>query len=413
MNLLRRFMRNQRGATAMIFGLALVPIVLFAGAAVDYSRATDAKAQLQRALDMTALTLATRSRDLDDARLLSAGEEIFSNVVARRADVEFGAIEVVRTEDEIVVRGSAFVRNAFLTVAGMHTTTIGAVSGASDGGDKKIELALVLDNTGSMDWFNRMNELKTASNNLLETLNRATPDDDTIRVSIVPFDVGVRVDPSIHRNAAWLRFNSAADRRNWRGYIIDRDMPYYTGAEPAVSSNPATLYPARTGNPNLAPIIPLTSVRSGYGDLRAAVAAMRPNGCTNITIGAAWGLATLRPDGPLPGARPMGTENVEKIMILLTDGDNTESRYVIGGSCTPSWGMPINPSTLAACESAKRDGVTVYTVRLTDGNAALLRDCASRGENGQPLYFDVRNASELNGVFQSIAQLILSTRFTQ
>lgn len=413
MSLFRRFMSNDRGATAMIFGLTLVPVVLFAGAAVDYSRATDAKAQLQRALDTTVLTLATRSRHLEDAQLVSVGEEIFRNVAAPRADVEFGAIEIVRSEEEIVVRGSVSVRNAFMSVAGMQTTTIGAMSAASDGGDKKIELALVLDNTGSMSSLNRMTELKVASNNLLETLNRAAPDEDTIRVSIVPFDVGVRVDPNAHRYADWVRFNSQGQRQQWRGYIVDRDQPYYTGAEPAVAANPATLYPARAGNPDLAPIVPLTSVRSGHGSLRSAVSAMRPNGCTNITIGAAWGLATLRPDGPMPGARPLGADGVEKIMILLTDGDNTESRYVVGRSCNEYFGAPINPSTLAACESAKTDGVTVYTVRLTAGNAALLRDCASTGQNGQPLYFDVRNASELNGVFQSIAQLILSTRFTQ
>ncbi|TVR07969.1 MAG: VWA domain-containing protein [Salinarimonadaceae bacterium] len=413
MNLLLRLMRNDRGATAMIFGLALVPLVLLAGAAVDYSRSTDAKTQLQRALDMTALTLASRSRDLDDSQLVNVGQEIFRDVIARRADVEFGAIEVARSEDEVVVRGSAVVRNAFMSVAGLHTTTIGAVSAASDGGDKKIELALVLDNTGSMAWLNRMDELQIASNNLLSTLNRATPDDDTIRVSIVPFDVGVRVNPGAYRYADWVRFDSENDRHNWRGYIIDRDLPYYTGAEPAVPADPETLYPARPGNPGLAPIIPLTSVRSGYADLRAAVSAMRPNGCTNITVGAAWGNAVLRSDGPLPGARPPGEEGVEKIMILLTDGDNTRSRYVAGASCSIAAGRPIDPSTLSACESAKRDGVTVYTVRLIEGNAAMLRNCASTGANGQPLYFDVRDASQLNGVFQSIAQLILSTRFTQ
>lgn len=414
MKLLSRFARDDHGATAMIFGLALVPLALFVGAAVDYGRASDAKAQLQRALDTTALALATRGRSLDDARLERLGAEIFATAVAGRPDIRYGRIDVSRGEDEIVVRGEAVVNNAFMGIAGYATTTIGAMSAASDGGDKKIELALVLDNTGSMQSLNRMTELKIASNNLLDTLNAAAPDDDTIRVSIVPFDVGVRVDANAHRYANWVRFDSQRDRQQWRGYVVDRDQPYHTGAERAVAANAATLYPARLGNDGLAAIRPLTSARSGHANLRATVAAMRPNGCTNITIGAAWGLATLRPDGPLPGARPMGEDGVEKIMILLTDGDNTRSRFVPGTrDCAASGGTAINPSTLSACESAKRDGVTLYTVRLIEGNAGLLRNCASTGENGQPLYFEVRDASQLNGVFQSIAQLILSTRFTQ
>lgn len=61
MDLINRFVSDRRGVAAVIFGLSLVPLVGMAGAAVDYSRAANAEAQLQRAADATALQLARES----------------------------------------------------------------------------------------------------------------------------------------------------------------------------------------------------------------------------------------------------------------------------------------------------------------------------------------------------------------
>ena len=50
----------------------------------------------------------------------------------------------------------------------------------------------------------------------------------------------------------------------------------------------------------------------------------------------------------------------------------------------------------------------VFTVRVMDGNAALLKSCASN----PAMYFDVQNASQLQGVFDQIARAITSIRIT-
>jgi hypothetical protein len=54
---------------------------------------------------------------------------------------------------------------------------------------------------------------------------------------------------------------------------------------------------------------------------------MQADGYTNVTIGAAWGWHVLSPTQPFSGAAPFNTPNLQKILILLTDGDNTRSRY--------------------------------------------------------------------------------------
>jgi hypothetical protein len=57
MSLLNRFSFDRKGGVAVIFGLATLPLFAFAGFAVDYSRATDLRASLQKAADATALQM--------------------------------------------------------------------------------------------------------------------------------------------------------------------------------------------------------------------------------------------------------------------------------------------------------------------------------------------------------------------
>lgn len=55
---LKLFGREVSGNVAMIFGLSIVPVILFAGAAIDYSRALATKTDLQNALDAAVLAAA-------------------------------------------------------------------------------------------------------------------------------------------------------------------------------------------------------------------------------------------------------------------------------------------------------------------------------------------------------------------
>jgi hypothetical protein len=56
---LRQFIKDRRGATAITFALLLVPLLGFAGLAVDYSRASNDRSRLQNAADAAALAAAS------------------------------------------------------------------------------------------------------------------------------------------------------------------------------------------------------------------------------------------------------------------------------------------------------------------------------------------------------------------
>ena len=54
----RRFVGANEGNIAILFGIAVIPIITFVGAAVDYTCAVSARSSMQAALDSTALMLA-------------------------------------------------------------------------------------------------------------------------------------------------------------------------------------------------------------------------------------------------------------------------------------------------------------------------------------------------------------------
>ena len=90
------------------------------------------------------------------------------------------------------------------------------------------------------------------------------------------------------------------------------------------------------------------------------------------------------------------------MIILLTDGDNTQNRWSNTASA-------IDARTQQACDNAKADNIKIYTVRVIAGNAALLQNCATKPD----MYYDVEQASQLASVFTSIAQNLANLRIAK
>ncbi len=85
MRMVQRFRTDERGTAAMMFGLAVLPLVAFAGAAIDYSRASSARTALQAAADATALQVVA-TREHGDA--VDVGNLLKGAFVKRAAEGE-------------------------------------------------------------------------------------------------------------------------------------------------------------------------------------------------------------------------------------------------------------------------------------------------------------------------------------
>ena len=177
------------------------------------------------------------------------------------------------------------------------------------------------------------------------------------------------------------------DHKTWNGCVMDRDQSYDVLDTAATTTIKSTLFPTIQANNCPTSILPLTSVKAHHGTLVSKIEAMNPTGTTNVTIGLAWGWHALTPNSPLTeGAAP--NPDIDKVIILLTDGENTENRWTTNAA-------DIDARTRLVCANVKAAGIKLYTVRVIDGNASLLQQCATSSD----MYFNVQNASQLNGVF--------------
>ncbi|WP_292321217.1 pilus assembly protein [Mesorhizobium sp.] len=75
------------------------------------------------------------------------------------------------------------------------------------------------------------------------------------------------------------------------------------------------------------PITPLTDVTNADGlvAVKAAIDLMQPNGNTNVPEGMAWGWRTVSSAPPFTEGRPETERGNDKVVIVLTDGENTYS----------------------------------------------------------------------------------------
>ena len=87
-----RFLRNRRGSVLPMLAFTAVPLMAGVGVAVDYSRATAAKAQFQAALDSTALMLSKNAADLSAADVVAALRE---SIKAVASSAFWNAVRVV------------------------------------------------------------------------------------------------------------------------------------------------------------------------------------------------------------------------------------------------------------------------------------------------------------------------------
>ena len=121
-----------------------------------------------------------------------------------------------------------------------------------------------------------------------------------------------------------------------------------------------------------------------------------------LSLGLVWGWHALTPTLPLTEGSAPDPSKLDKVIILLTDGTNTQNRWSSSESS-------IDARTSAACANVRAASIQVYTVRVIDGNTTLLQNCATKPS----MYYDVQQASQLNGVFTSIAQTLANLRIAK
>ena len=407
----RRYLSAQAGTTAVTFALSIVPMLLASGAAIDYMRYSDATTKMQAALDAGALAVAAAS-NLSTAKRLKAGQDSFEanlksvNIDSRGVDASF------------IIKGSGVAASAtydlptgLMQIAGLTNMTVAVAATISIPEGKKAEIALVLDYSGSMTEVAggqvKYVAMKNAAKKLVSDLEAANP--KRLKIGLVPFSHHVYV------TMPEKFIIGKTGTGSWTGCTQDRRYPAnLTDATPVPADN-ATKW----GNafakvhasdgcgayaPNGLKVAPLTD---NFDAIRGQLDAMRPYAWTHIALGAEFGYHLLSPNEPFSQGADYSNKNVRKVMVLLTDGRQTEPSFG-NGMRTVAQG---ESNLESICQNAKDSGITVITIAydLRDKDTrARLSNCSSDPAKD---FFVAEDSADVAAAFEDIKAQITAQVF--
>jgi Flp pilus assembly protein TadG len=448
----RRFIKADRGNIAITFAFALVPILGFIGAAVDYTRANSARSSMQSAMDSTALML---SRNLTEGSIsasdIDAKAAIYFAALYTNKDATVPTVHGTYTARDasgastIVVTGAGYVKSDFLKMAGFPQINFDTSSTAT-WGNVRMRVAMALDNTGSMADDGKMPAMQKAANALVDQLSALEKTKGDIYISIIPFAKDVNVDASNY-NQSWIDWtdwdaaNGADectkykkngkcktttwvpdDHDTWTGCVTDRDQDYDT--KNTAPTNSATRFPAeeyvsggekycKSGNrPYLQPIMPLSY---DWAALKKKIGDMEPTGNTNQSIGMAWAWMSLTQSDPLNAPPKDANYTYKDAIILLSDGLNTQNRWYSNASQIDARQKTLCENIKAVIDpKTKLSQYTVYTIQVNTGKPAdaestVLKNCASDAS----MFYSITDVNQTASVFSSIGSSLTKLRVSK
>ena len=442
------FNGDKQANVTVTFALAMLPLIGFVGAAVDYSRANSVKAAMQAASDATALMLSKVASGMTTTDIQTKGAAYYAALFNRpeATGLQVNITYTTANGAQIVVAAAANVKTNFMNLVGKATMNVG-VNSQIKWGNTKLRVALVLDNTGSMQDDGKIGALKTATNSMLDQLKGAAATNGDVYVSIIPFVKDVNVGSSNYK-ATWIDWTdwdanngscsgnngngggwgfgnflnnllnkgncnntwTPANHNTWNGCVTDRgnsNAPSSLNTDTNVMAPDITktdsLFAAEQYDSCPQAILPLSYDWTGMKNL---VNAMSPNGNTNQGIGLAHGWMSLVGGGPYPAPPAMDSNyKYSQVIILLTDGLNTQNRWY-------SQQSQIDARQALTCANIKAAGITLYTVQVNTGGdptSTLLQQCASDSTK----FFLLTSANQMVATFQQIGTNLSNLRIAQ
>ena len=404
----KTFASNRRGGIAIYFALSLLAIAALFGMAFDFSRSVNLRTTLNAAADAAALATA-RDPDVTADNLQQRAQDFFmANMDGQHLGTNYTiAASELPNGNGVSIDVSAKIGTTMAALMGIDHFAVAAHSEAVYS-TSKIELALVLDNTGSMSWSGKIQTLKTASHDMIDLLLADGPPSPNVKIGIVPFDIGVNVGTN-NANASWM---APVSTNIWDGCVGPRTPSNDVKDTSATGAYPIPpIYYNQTGC-TIPPILPMTNDKAA---LHQRIDAMQASGWTYIPEGLAWGWRVLSPSNPFTEGVAYTDPDWKKILVLMTDGANTVqwNWYNFGPWAFKGVGSSVGDSkTTTLCNSIKAQGILVYTVAFQVGSSStrqMLQDCATVPGN----YFDAQNNAQLEAAFAKIGGDINNLRLSK
>ncbi len=388
------FRGSEEGSIAIAFAVMIGFIILAAGVAMDYARAARVSTIATFALDAAVLAA---SRDLAAGASMGdvekTAQDYFNANIANHnlAGVSFSPLQIVqdRVNDSVDASVQASVDTAFVRIAGIESVNFGQHAVATFA-SKDIELAMMLDVSGSMDG-SKIRDLRDAATDLVDILHNGSPQND-VRIGMVPYSTSVNA-------------GNYADETT--GGASSRCVTERAGSN-AFTDTSGRADPLGGGGGVYCPNSEIVPITDRERLMKRRINRLRAGGWTAGHLGVAWAWYMLSPEwnNVWPAAsrpRAYGVVNNIKAVILMTDGEfNTTYVPANGNSAGQSENL---------CDNMRDKGVVIYAVAFQAPAASeiLLRDCADVSVR----YFNAANGQQLRDAFQEIALSLLQLRISE
>ena len=452
----KTFIRDSRANTAIVFALSAIPMVIIAGGVIDLVSAHSTKSKLQKAVDSAALAAAAAAQ-ISDSEAKAVGLKAFAlNFAGNGAEQYVTSPDVTVTDEQVVATATTHRPTTFLKMIGINTMDVFVKAVAKRGSGGALEIALVLDNTKSMDHDNKIDDLKTAASELVSTLSSKTKKNNP-KIALVPYATYVNIGtdrrgepwldvppdtpgeyschqvPDYDPNNCWTETGTSWQDGSTETYTYTQCQQIGSHEECSTSGEitwhgcvGSREYPTNIDNSTVngnkikgvsGPWCqrPLVSLTDDEPLLQDEISKMSTgaNG-TYIPVGLMWGWRALSKNEPLTEAtsKTYAKKNhIAKVLVLMTDGMNTcvkghsENPLSLSNRehwCGESHEHEADSLTVELCTNIKNDGITIFTVAFKVPDQAakdVLKSCASDADK----FYDATDSAKLASAFQSIA----------
>lgn len=378
------FLRDENGSLIIFTLFLLIMIIIIAGLGVDVMRAETDRARLQSTLDRAVLAGASLEQTLDSEDIV---RDYFA--VEGLAD-HLTSVTVVPGLNTKSVSATAqfYTQSYFINMLGIDQLSAPA-AGRAEESLADIEISLVLDVSGSMGWTSsasgntKIDDLIAAAENFVY-LMQCNPDDptaatpvctveaDTVSISIIPYSEQVSVGETLlsqfnvtteHTGSSCVDF--AVTDFNTPGISLAATLQRSSELDPWTNYNYRSTSSSYAYDQNRS-CRPWSSREiqpfgNDYAQLQTFIGNLTASGNTSIDLGMKWAAALLDPQfrpvvqNLTAGASPMinpvfadrpfdyDERGMQKVIVLMTDGENTSQHYVKAGfrsGPAPIWRDP-------------------------------------------------------------------------
>lgn len=273
------FLKNERGNFG-IFAAALIPVLFAAaGLAVDYTNMSRARYDLQNMVDASVLAVSKKNSQAGDRKVLY--RQMLKAELASYDDMTLVDEGLEQTIGVNFIRTDAHATASIpLVFMGRFMPNTVSVAASTYFSTRSIEIAIALDNTGSMG-TGGINALKQASHALLDSLGDIDTSKQSLKVGLIPFVTAVNIKgdgfdsawidetgkslyngwtflTEAQRSARRSSGNNSVDfsaanyphhlnlfswsKTSWKGCVEARPAPYNTDVTPPDATRPDTLF---------------------------------------------------------------------------------------------------------------------------------------------------------------------------